>query len=208
MHCVACTHSFPLSDYIDFLVSGTPPPCPQCTALEATRRLVGKRSHGVGKLRPSIVLYNEEPENGEDVGNVFWKDLGGRSNSNLKSRSGADLLLVVGTSLRVPGTKRIVREFSKAVRPASMNAPLESAHQRLGNGEEQPIRTIYLNLDFPMPTKEWEGVFDVWVQGDAQVFARMAQEELEKEEKVREKKAVKERKRKREEEEEQQRVLA
>ncbi|KAI1791933.1 DHS-like NAD/FAD-binding domain-containing protein, partial [Ganoderma leucocontextum] len=215
MHCMICTQSYPLRDFIDSLVSGTPPPCPQCTALEETRQLIGKRSHGVGRLRPSIVLYNEDHKNGEEVGNVVWKDLMGSLKG--KGRTGADLLLVVGTSLRVPGTKRIVREFSKAMRSlhAAMNAPPDtpadgptiSAHS-LGTqmpsprrsrekDEQSPVRTIYLNLDFPVPTREWEGVFDVWVRGDAQVFAKMVHEELENEEQVRE--AVKERKRKREE---------
>ena len=213
MHCVTCTHSYPLRDYIDFLVSGTPPPCPQCTALEETRQLIGKRSRGVGKLRPSVVLYNEDHKDGEEVGNVVRKDLMGSSKG--KGRAGADLLLVVGTSLRVPGTKRIVREFSKAVRSrhAAMNAPAAdseptvSAHGLVtptpsprrspAEDEEPPVRTIYLNLDFPVPTREWEGVFDVWIRGDAQTFARMVHEELEKEEQAKE--AARERKRKREE---------
>lgn len=36
---------------------------------------------------------------------------------------GADLLLVVGRSLRIPGTKRVVHKFSKAVR--SQHAALD-----------------------------------------------------------------------------------
>ena len=205
MHCVVCTHSYPLRDYIDCLVSGTPPPCPQCTALEETRQLIGKRSRGVGRLRPSIVLYNENHKDGEAVGDVVWKDLMGSSKS--KGRSGADLLLVVGTSLRVPGTKRIVREFSKAVQslramtnapsdpppadeptvPAhSFKAPAPSSSLSPVKEEERPIQRIFLNLDFPVPTKEWEGVFDVWVQGDAQAFANLVHEELAKEDQIKE----------------------
>ncbi|KAI1781655.1 DHS-like NAD/FAD-binding domain-containing protein, partial [Ganoderma leucocontextum] len=215
MHCVTCTQSYHLRDYIDFLVSGTPPPCPQCTALEETRQLIGKRSRGVGKLRPSVVLYNEDHKDGEEVGNVVRKDL--MKCSQGKGRAGADLLLVVGTSLRVPGTKRIVREFSKAVqsRHAAMNAPadLPADEQTIpaqglatltpfprrspGKDEESPVQTIYLNLEFPVPTREWEGVFDVWIRGDAQAFARMVHEELEKEGQVKE--VSKKRKRKREE---------
>ena len=213
MHCVMCMHSYPLRDYIDSLVSGTPPLCPQCIALEETRQLIGKRSRGVGKLRPSVVLYNEDHKDGEEVGNIVQKDLMGSSKGN--GRAGADLLLVVGTSLRVPGAKRIVREFSRAVRSrhAPMNAPPDaltdeptiSAHNLGTSGPspshsprkdvEPPVRTIYLNLDFPVPTREWEGVFDIWIRGDAQVFATMVHEELEKKEQV--KQAAKERKRKR-----------
>ena len=211
MHCQTCRHSYPLRDYIDSLTSGTPPDCPQCTALEATRQLIGKRSRGVGRLRPSVVLYNEDHKDGEEVGDVVRKDL--MRSSKGKGRAGADLLLVVGTSLRVPGTKRIVREFSKAVRSrhAAMNTPADepstSAHGLVtptpsprrspAEDEEPPVRTIYLNLDFPVPTREWEGVFDVWIRGDAQEFARMVHEELEREEQAKE--AVKERRRRKEE---------
>ncbi|KAI0787861.1 DHS-like NAD/FAD-binding domain-containing protein [Fomes fomentarius] len=211
VHCLTCTHSYPLRDYLGYLTSGTPPPCPQCTELEELRQSAGKRSRGVGRLRPSVVLYNEDHKDGEEVGNVVRKDLMGSSKG--KGRAGADLLLVVGTSLRVPGTKRIVREFSKAVRSrhAAMNAPADepttSAHGLVtptpsprrspAGDEEPPVRTIYLNLDFPVPTREWEGVFDVWIRGDAQEFARMVHEELEREEQAKE--ATKERRKKREE---------
>lgn len=213
LHCMTCTHSYPLRDYIGTLAQGVPPSCPQCIAVDATRQLHGKRSHGIGNLRPSIVLYNEDHQNGEDVGNVVWKDLMGSSKG--KRHAGVDLLLVVGTSLRVPGTKRIVREFSKAVRSrnATMNAspgPLSTDEPVLSTQgpvepsppsccptgrQELPVQTICLNLDFPAPMKEWEGVFDVWIRRDAQAFARMAHEELEKEGQAKE--AVKERKRKR-----------
>lgn len=220
MHCQICTHSFPLREHLEALTAGHPPYCPECTSLETTRQLIGKRSRGVGKLRPSVVLYNEMHKDGEEVGEVVRRDLVGSSKG--KGRAGADLLLVVGTSLRVPGTKRIVREFAKAVRhsasqanalgsgggPPSSNlgsrsalglaTPTPSPRRTPSGDEEPPIKTVYLNFDFPVPTREWEGVFDVWVRGDAQEFARMVDEELEKEAKAKE--AAIERKKKRQEE--------
>lgn len=182
--------------------------------MEETRQLVGKRARGVGKLRPSVVLYNETHKDGEGVGEVVRRDLVGGSKG--KGRSGADVLLVVGTSLRVPGTKRIVREFSKAVRSRGCSSskdlptstpkrasrasiPSPSPRRSLESKDGcPPIRSIYLNLDFPVPTREWEGVFDAWVQGDAQSFAHILMDEIAKE--VAAKEAVLERKRKREEE--------
>ena len=213
MHCEACTHSFLLRDYIDSLVSGVPPLCPQCTALEEKRQLTGKRSHSIGKLRPSVVLYNEAHKDGEAIGSIVQKDLSGCLRG--KGHGAVDLLLVVGTSLQVSGTKRMVREFSKAARfsDVTMNvlpdlpadktmlsgpvSPIPSPHRCAGRDEKPPIRAIYLNLEFPGPARDWEGVFDVWVCGDAQAFAKMVYAELEKEERVKE--AAKERKRKREE---------
>jgi len=62
---------------------------------------------------------------------------------------------------------------------------------------EGPITSVYLNFDFPVPTRDWEGVFDVWLKGDAQRFASAIKEELEKADAAKE--AALERKRKREE---------
>jgi NAD-dependent SIR2 family protein deacetylase len=123
-----------------------------------------------------------------------------------------DLLIVAGTSLKVPGTKRIVREFAKACRARdhrvysdesddeedadgsrisprprrgaagrrstrSRSAGADSAESGSGDEPDEsdededinaPIRSILLNYDFPGPSREWEDVFDVWVQGDVQ----------------------------------------
>ena len=204
MHCQICSHSFPLLQYRPSLISGHPPSCPECTSLETTRQLVGKRPRGIGKLRPNVVLYNEAHKDGEGVGEVVQKDLIGSSKG--KGRSGADLLLVVGTSLRVPGTKRMVREFAKAVR--ARGAPKDESclatpapsPRRSPTGDEEPItRAVYINLDFPVPTREWEGVFDAWIQGDAQLFSTMLHAEIEKEAKAKEM-AVERKKKKRESE--------
>ncbi|KAJ7220138.1 DHS-like NAD/FAD-binding domain-containing protein [Mycena pura] len=201
VHCQICNHSFALADHLPSLGLGTPPACPECIAMEETRQLVGKRARGIGRLRPSVVLYNEAHKDGEGVGEVVRRDLLGLSKG--KGRSGADLLLVVGTSLRVQGTKRVVREFAKAVRArgkdgCGSNCPSPTPLTG-GVEEDPPVKTLYLNLDFPVPTREWEGVFDAWVQGDAQLFAEMVQAELDKE--TRSKAAASEKKRRKDEEE-------
>jgi NAD-dependent histone deacetylase SIR2 len=36
-------------------------------------------------------------------------------------------------------------------------------------------------LNFPTPTNTWSGVFDAWIQGDAQAFAAMLCDEMLKE---------------------------
>lgn len=184
LHCQICTYSFPLEDHLLSLSSGILPQCPECTSVETTRQLVGKRARGIGKLRPSVVLYNEAHKDGEGVGEAARKDLVGSSKG--KGRSGADLLLVVGTSLRVPGTKKMVRQFAKAVHArgskdgASSLSSSPSPAPRQVHEDEPSFKSVYLNLDFPVPTREWEGVFDVWVQGDAQKFGQMLQEELDR----------------------------
>ncbi|KAG2058572.1 DHS-like NAD/FAD-binding domain-containing protein [Suillus hirtellus] len=209
LHCQTCMHTFPLENYVPSLTLGTPPTCPECTQMEETRQLIGKRARGVGKLRPSVVLYNELHKDGEGVGEVARRDLVGSSKG--KGRSGVDTLLVVGTSLKVPGTKRMVREFSKAARARGHTASRDSTAASTGlatpapspgkrpatSAGDSPFKSIYLNFDFPGPTREWEGVFDAWLQGDAQNFAELLEQEIVKE--AAEKEAALERKRKREE---------
>ena len=59
------------------------------------RAVAGKRSQGIGKLRPRLVLYNEGNPDAEAIGSV--------SEADLLSRP--DGLVVVGTSLKIPGVK-------------------------------------------------------------------------------------------------------
>lgn len=58
LHCQCCASAFPLGDYLPSLKSGNLPDCPRCTSTEEIRLVSGKRVHGIGKLRPSVVLYN------------------------------------------------------------------------------------------------------------------------------------------------------
>lgn len=64
--------------------------------------------------------------------------------------SSPDLLLVMGTSLRVPGVKSLVKKFANAI------------HQREGSNQKR-TNIIYINKT--PPTVEWHTVFDVHVQG-------------------------------------------
>lgn len=85
--------------------SDTLSPCPQCEESNSVRQAVGKRLLGVGTLRPRVVLYNEFNPDSEAIGTITAQDLTSRP----------DALLVVGTTLKVPGVKRIVKEMIAAV---------------------------------------------------------------------------------------------
>jgi NAD+-dependent protein deacetylase SIR2 len=68
--------------------------------------MAGKRSHGIGKLRPRITLYGEDyPFDSESIGSVVACDL----------RSKPDALIVVGTTLHLPGVRKIVRDMARTV---------------------------------------------------------------------------------------------
>jgi NAD-dependent SIR2 family protein deacetylase len=94
----------------------------------------------IGQLRPDIVLYGEDHPQGEAIAAAHRHDLT------------LDLLIVVGTSLKVPGTANLIKGFSKHL------------HK---NGLQH---SIYINKT--APSKEWHTIFDVFVQGDCQTFAK------------------------------------
>jgi len=114
--------------------------------MESVRGIVGKRSLGIGKLRPRIVLYNEFNPDADAIGAV--------TSADLKARP--DALLVVGTSLKIPGVKRIVREMCGVVQ------------------DYRGGLTVWINEDDPPSGREFEGAFDLIVRGDCEKVAKLA----------------------------------
>lgn len=184
--CPSCKQTFETNQFLPILQSGTSPGCPNCLQIESDRISLGERSRGVGRLRPDVVLYGEEHRDGERIGSITQRDLMGQR---------PDLLLVVGTSLKVPGTKRLVRELSKVIRPLPKedlddDTPPPASGSSVGSNASQgvrgkkikmkPIHTVYLNYDFPSVKSEWKDVFDVWARGDVQQFVQELKMERER----------------------------
>ncbi len=80
--------------------------CPRCQEVALDREKRGKRRSGIGRLRPNMVLYREEHPRGETIGATAEQDI----------REGLDAILVVGTALKAPGAKKLVRELCRAVK--------------------------------------------------------------------------------------------
>ncbi|CAO1605151.1 hypothetical protein XANCAGTX0491_008678 [Xanthoria calcicola] len=147
MVCSKCNH---LADFQPALFDGpVPPSCTHCFEADKVRTdHAGKRSHGVGRLRPRIVLYNEANPDDEAIGSVVSSDL----------RARPDAVIVVGTSMKIPGVRRIVREMCGVVRA-----------RRDG-------LAVWVNHDPPPVGKEFEDCWDLVVKGssdDVAGFARM-----------------------------------
>jgi NAD-dependent SIR2 family protein deacetylase len=203
LSCPSCSLTLPLPPYVPLLASGTSPACPRCLENEQARAILGERSRGVGRMKPDVVLYGEPHKEGERVGEILRKDLGGKR---------PDLLIVVGTSLKVPGTRMLVREMGKVIRPSPVDGEDEededddayemppasgstslssqpSSQQARGSKKfkaKKQIHTIYLNFDFPTPAKEFQSTFDVWARGDVQEFVQAVEEEREAQEEKKE----------------------
>jgi len=143
---MVCSKCHELSDFQPELFDGpTPPACSNCVEADEVRtNHAGKRSHGVGRLRPRMVLYNEHNPDDEAIGSVVKADL--------KTRP--DALIVVGTTLKVPGVKRIVREMCGVVR------------------DRRDGVTIWINNDPPPPGPGFE--WDLIVKGPCDHVASLA----------------------------------
>ncbi|OTB03826.1 hypothetical protein M426DRAFT_59567, partial [Hypoxylon sp. CI-4A] len=121
-------------------MSGEQPECPHCAGATAARQEKGKRALGVGKLRPDIVLYGEEHPQSDLISPIVQHDLS----------ASPDLLLILGTSLRVHGLKVMVREFAKAV------------HNKGG-------MVVFINLTKPSESA-WGDIIDYWIEWDCDAW--------------------------------------
>ncbi|KAI9230500.1 MAG: DHS-like NAD/FAD-binding domain-containing protein, partial [Piptocephalis tieghemiana] len=122
---------------LDAWAAGEAPECPYCLDVAAARALANKRTLAIGDLRPDIVLYNEDHPGGAKIAEAIQKDL----------RKRPDLLLVIGTSLKVHGARQLVKDAAKAVHKAGGIS-------------------IYVSVT-PLSWTEWGSVFDYWIGGPA-----------------------------------------
>lgn len=121
-------------------LSGRQPTCPHCEGATAARQERGKRALGIGKLRPDIVLYGEEHPSADLISPIVQHDLS----------LAPDMLLILGTSLKVHGLKVMVREFAKAV------------HNKGG-------KVVFVNFTKPAEST-WSDIIDYWVQWDCDAW--------------------------------------
>ncbi|OAA67091.1 hypothetical protein SPI_01667 [Niveomyces insectorum RCEF 264] len=144
LRCFRCGHTTPWDEdnREHETLSGRQPSCPQCEGATAAREGRGKRALAVGKLRPDVVLYGEEHPNAHLIAPIVQHDLS----------LAPDMLLILGTSLKVHGLKVLVREFAKAV------------HIRGG-------KVVFVNFTKP-PESVWSDIIDFWVQWDCDAWVQ------------------------------------
>ncbi|KAF7522567.1 hypothetical protein G7054_g12089 [Neopestalotiopsis clavispora] len=101
---MSCSKCSELYDFDGSLFNGPePPPCPGCTEIDNIRTShAGKRSHGVGRLRPRMVLYNEHNPDQDAIAKVIKAD----------TKTRPDAVVVVGTSMKIPGVRRLVQDLT------------------------------------------------------------------------------------------------
>jgi len=105
------------------------------------------RQTPIGTLRPSIVLYDEPHPLGDEISDLQTYDM----------RRGPDVLLIMGTSLKVHGLKRLVKDFAKVVH------------------EKKTGIVVFVNAT--RPSKEWEGIIDYHIEGETDQWVERMEEE-------------------------------
>lgn len=101
-------------------------------------------------MRPAIVLYEEPHPLGDEIGRLCAADLARKP----------DLLIIMGTSLKVHGIRRLVKEFCRAVHehPAA-----SSPKNKTGGG-----KVLFINKT--APSSEWTGLIDYHVMGETDAW--------------------------------------
>ncbi|KAF1953398.1 NAD-dependent histone deacetylase-like protein SIR2 [Byssothecium circinans] len=144
---MVCSKCHALSDFDAEKFDGpVPPECSICVENDSVRKVAEKRSHGIGRLRPRMVLYNEHNPDDEAIGACVSADL----------RTRPDAIIVAGTTLKVPGVRRITREMCATVK-----------------GRKDGVN-IWINNDPEPISKDLADLWDLVIQGPCDEVARHA----------------------------------
>jgi NAD+-dependent protein deacetylase SIR2 len=140
--CLYCSKwDIPFSkDDLDNCSKGIPPFCSGCVEKPATdnsRRYSERSNQFQGRLRPTMILYNERHPRGDHIADIIRYDC----------RQEPDLLMVMGTSLKIPGVKGMIMNIAAKVH---------------GNGGI----VVYIDRKI-LPQKScWKNVFDYQLVGE------------------------------------------
>ncbi|KAJ3373310.1 hypothetical protein GGF31_000743 [Allomyces arbusculus] len=135
VRCVVCHRTAAHSDEVATeFQQGNAPSCAACETEAEARKKAGKRVRAVGIVRPDVVLYNETHPAGDEIAERVAADANRRP----------DVLIVMGTSLAVPGIKHLVRDIAAAVRE---DAPRRGKRARREASEESDVFVDVTNTD-------------------------------------------------------------
>jgi hypothetical protein len=142
LSCTVCKSSVAYEQH-ERLKAGEAPACGSCVERIKERVERGQRKLRSGVLRPDIVLYNEPHPQGELIAEHLAADLARRP----------AMLLVIGTSLKVVGLKRMIKDVARAVHANSPDGLV-----------------VYMNKTPVLARSEWRGVFDCELVGECDAW--------------------------------------
>ncbi|KAJ2156166.1 NAD-dependent deacetylase hst3 [Coemansia sp. RSA 552] len=138
--CQLCSSAFHFSEQPGATVAGDA--CADCMERSRSREAQGRRPLAAGKLRPAVVLYEEPHPHSEDIARIISHD--SRILGSRRSRAKTDVVLVFGTTLKVPGCRQLVRQLAQA--------------------SPETTTTVLVNNE-RVCGKSWDGIIDYQVVG-------------------------------------------
>ncbi|KAJ3807370.1 DHS-like NAD/FAD-binding domain-containing protein [Lentinula lateritia] len=172
VRCQTCSADFPCTqDHLKLFDDGRSPHCPECLQRSNARVARSARALRVGLLRPAIVLYDEAHPLGDEIGIVQSSDVARKP----------DMLIIMGTSLKVHGLKKLVKEFARVVHnQKSSSVPLSSSSSPLqvrkaSSAKAFAGKVIFVNKT--PPGAEWADVIDYHVSGETDKWTQRVVED-------------------------------
>ncbi|KAG6911613.1 hypothetical protein DXG01_011916 [Tephrocybe rancida] len=161
VRCMSCSAEYLCtSDHLALFLQGVAPDCPECASRLEARVARSARAIRVGTLRPAIVLYDEPHPLGDDIGAIQTADVSRRP----------DMLIIMGTSLKVHGLRKLVKEFAKTVRASGSS----------GSSTAKPWQGKVVFVNKTPPASEWSDIIDYHVEGDTDTWVEKVIEDWKK----------------------------
>ncbi|KAF9479701.1 DHS-like NAD/FAD-binding domain-containing protein [Pholiota conissans] len=161
VRCMTCSAEYPCEEeHLQLFQRGKAPDCPECLSRSQARVARSARAIRVGSLRPGIVLYDETHPLGDDIGSIHTADLGRKP----------DMLIIMGTSLKVHGLKKLVKDFARTVH--------SSVSPSAASSSRKPCKVIFVNKT--APGSEWSEIIDCHISGETDVFSARVIEDWKK----------------------------
>ena len=127
------------------------------------------RAIKVGTLRPAIVLYDEPHPLGDDIGCIQTSDIARKP----------DMLIIMGTSLKVHGFKKLVKDFARAVHESAPPPTLPPGPSPLKKSAKSLAgKVVFINKT--APGSEWDGIIDYHVAGETDRWVEKVVEDWKK----------------------------
>ncbi|KAG2156674.1 DHS-like NAD/FAD-binding domain-containing protein [Suillus bovinus] len=166
VRCTLCTTEMPCTEeHLHSFENGKAPSCPECTSRSEARVARFARALKIGTLRPAIVLYDEPHPFGDDIGTIQTMDIARKP----------DMLIIMGTSLKVHGLKKLVKEFAKVVHATGTGTTPNGTPRAQKSWQG---KVIFVNKT--PPGSEWADIIDCHVAGETDAWVDKVLEDWKK----------------------------
>ncbi|KAG2155621.1 DHS-like NAD/FAD-binding domain-containing protein [Suillus clintonianus] len=166
VRCTFCSAEMPCTEeHLYAFKNGKAPNCPECVLRSEARVARSARALKIGTLRPAIVLYDEPHPLGDDIGTIQTMDIARKP----------DMLIIMGTSLKVHGLKKLVKDFAKVVRATGTGTTPNGTPkvQKSWQG-----KVVFVNKT--PPGSEWSDIIDYHVAGETDAWVDKVLEDWKK----------------------------